>query len=455
MKRCCKLTVLISLLLVFAQGAVAQIITTYAGKGTTGYTGDGGPATDAEFNHPEGIAIDSNGLSSETTLFIADVYNHCIRKITPYGVISTVAGLGMPGFNGDGVPAITAQLTTPRGIATDRAGNIYIADDGNARLRKIDKLGMISTIAGTGSPGYTGDGGASSAAKLYNISDVVVDTTGNIFFVDPFENCVRKINTSRVITTFAGGGAVGFSGDGGPASMAKLNGVTSIAVDLAGNVYIADVQNYRIRKVDLTGLITTIAGTGIMGFSGDNSPATAANIGAIAGVAADATGNVYITETAEGRVRKIDGLGVITTIAGDGTACGFGGDGSLAVNAKLCNPYRIVVDKRGSLYFTDKGNQRIRKIMYTTGVHELQSRVKEVTISPNPATDDHLELMVTTNNTEIVRVKLCTITGILVKEFSATTNELTPLNFSGTPPGMYFISVVAGPEVWSGRVIIQ
>ena len=329
-------------------------ITTIAGSGEFGFSGDGGPAVEAEFRNPYGVAVDSAG-----NLYIADTSNRRIRKIDSTGTITTIAGTGEYGFSGDGGPAVEAELSQPRGVAVDSAGNVYIADVNDHRIHKIDSTGTITTIAGTGF-GFGGDGGPAAEAEFRRPDGVAVDSAGNLYIADSSDHRIRKVDSTGTITTIAGTGEYGFSGDSGPAIQAQLKYPDDVAVDSAGNVYIADSGDHSIRKVDSTGTITTIAGTGF-GFSGDGGPAVEAELRRPRGVAVDSAGNVYIADSSDHRIRKVDSTGTITTIAGTGEF-GFGGDGVLAAGTRLAFPYGVAVDSAGNLYIADTGNRRIRKI---------------------------------------------------------------------------------------------
>ena len=331
-------------------------ITTIAGTGELGFSGDGGPAVEAELYDPAGVAVDSAG-----NLYIADSGNQRIRKIDSTGTITTIAGTGEFGFSGDGGPAVEAELRSPRGVAVDSAGHVYITDTRNQRIRKIGWRGTITTIAGTGEFGFSGDGGPAAAARLAFPHSVAVDSAGNVYITDSGNRRIRKIDSTGTITTIAGTGEFGFSGDGGPAVEAELYDPYGVAVDSAGNVYIADTSNRRIRKIDSTGTIITIAGTGEFGFSGDGGQAVEAELRNPYGVAVDSAGNVYIADVSDHRIRKVDSTGTIITIAGTGECC-FSGDGGPAVEAELRNPYGVAVDSAGNVYITDVSNHRIRKV---------------------------------------------------------------------------------------------
>ena len=356
----------------------AGTITTVAGKGTAAFGGDGGPATSAQLYNPAGVAVDAAG-----NLFIADTGNQRIRKVDPAGTITSVAGNGHQGFGGDGGSATSAHLNNPSGLAVDASGNLFIADQDNNRIRKIDLTGMITTVAGGAcpeppycNPGFSGDGGPAASAQLYDPTGVAVDSEGNLFIADPWNGRVRKVDPTGTITTIAGNGntagdgTTSFGGDGGPAASAQLNGPTGVAADMAGDFFIADAGNQRIRKVDAAGTITTVAGTGDQNFGGDGGPATNAHLDNPVGVAVDATGNLFIADAGNNRIRKVDTAGMITTVAGSYVFCppdggcsgGFSGDGGPATSAHLNNPVGVAVDAAGDLFIADRSNQRIRKV---------------------------------------------------------------------------------------------
>lgn len=330
-----------------------RIIDTVAGDRVRGYNGDGIPAKEAHLYFPAGITVDAMG-----DLYIADMENHRIRKVDVNGIITTVAGNGIGGYSGDGGPATAASFFYPGSIAVDNIGNLYIADNSH-RIRKVDKNGTITTIAGTGTYGYSGDGGPATAAKIHFPSGIQIDNTGNLYFGDTYNRRVRKIDPNGIITTVAGNGIRGYSGDGGLATAARLSYPHELAIDVNGNLYILDWGNYCIRKVDTKGIITTVAGTGIRGYSGDGGPAVSANLNYSYGVAVDVIGNLYIADSFNYRVRKVDSTGIITTIAGTGTY-GYGGNGGPATEAMIEHSSGISIDTAGNLYFSE--DSVIRKV---------------------------------------------------------------------------------------------
>jgi len=348
--------VLLFSLFLGAWPAQPQVITTIAGSGAEGFSGDGGMAVGASFNHPRAIPVDSAGA-----VYIADTNNYRIRKVSSNGMIATLAGTGVMGYSGDGGLAVNATLSDASGLVLDGAGNIYIADASNRRVRKITPGGVITSIAGTGTQGFSGDGGAATSAMLGRPFALALDAAGNLYIADSANERIRKIDVNGTITTIAGNGHVGFSGDDGPAIEASLQTPVGVAVDRAGNVYIADGDNNRIRKVSVGGIISTFAGNGSAGFSGDGGLAVNAMINIPYDVAVDAAGNVYIADAGNNRIRKVSTSNIITTVAGTDTN-GFGGDGGPATQAILNFPWGLATDSAGNVYVGDRVNERVRKI---------------------------------------------------------------------------------------------
>jgi N-acetylneuraminic acid mutarotase len=336
-------------------------IASQAGNGVLGYSGDGGPAASAEFSSPTGVAVDSSG-----NLYIVDADNNRIRKVTAStGIITTVAGNGTAGYSGDGGAATSAELDTPFGVAVDASGNLYIVDVNNDRIRKVTaSTGIITTVAGNGTWGYSGDGGTATSAELFSPFGVAVDASGNLYIADSGNNRIRKVTASTgIITTVAGNGTGGYTGDSGVATGAELNSPYGVAVDASGNIYIVDSGNNRIRKVTAsTGVITTMAGNGTAGYSGDSGAGTSAELNSPFGVAVDASGNLYIADTYNLVIRKVTAsTGIITTVAGNGTA-GSSGDGGAATSAELSYPTAVEVDSPGNVYIADYNNNKVRTV---------------------------------------------------------------------------------------------
>ncbi|MFK8850843.1 RICIN domain-containing protein [Streptomyces sp. Ac-502] len=331
-------------------------IRTVAGTGDPSFGGDGGPAASAQLNNPSGVAVGHAG-----TLYLCDRTNHRVRKITTDGKISTVAGTGKPGPGGDGGPATAAQLNFPRGVTVDKTGALYIADSDNHRVRKVTTDGKISTVAGTGTAGFSGDGGAATAARLDKPFGVAVDGTGALYVAEYTNHRVRKVTTDGKISTVAGNGSAGFGGDGGPAVAAQLKNPYGVAVDGAGDLYIADSGNHRVRKITADGKISTIAGTATKGSGGDNGPATQAQLNNPLAVLADSTGTLYIAEHSGHRIRRITPDGMISTVAGTGVK-GSDGDDGPAASAQLNGPFGLAVDCVDALYIASWGGHRLRKI---------------------------------------------------------------------------------------------
>ena len=347
-------------LLFIVSSAWAQFtypINTIAGTGASGYTGDHGPATAATFNYPHGLDFDAAG-----NLYITDVSNNCIRKIDHSGTITTYAGNGVAGYAGDLGPATAAQLNRPFQAKFDAAGNLYFAETGNNIVRKVSATGIITTIAGTGTLGFSGDGGPASTAELNQPGGVALDAAGNVYVADGFNQRIRKIDVSTgIITTYAGNGSAGYSGDGGPATDAAMYNANYMIFDASENLYVSDNQNHVVRKITPAGIISTFAGNHTGGYSGDGVAATATGLFYPAGLTVDGTGNLYIADYSDHRIRMVAPSGIISTVAGDGTA-GFAGDGGPATAAELNFSVDVVFDHSGNFFIADMFNNRIRAI---------------------------------------------------------------------------------------------
>lgn len=336
--------------------AASQSIFTFAGGGSD----DGRAALDAGLAYPSGVGFDREG-----NLVFAEFQNHRIRKVDrASGLISTLAGTGARGFAGEGQPAIGASLAYPAGVVFDARGNLYIADAGNNRIRRVDAASrVITTLAGTGSGDYDGDGGPAALASLSSPSQLAIGPDGDLYVTDTYNNRVRRISLSTgIITTVAGNGTAASSGDEGPATAASINDPIGLAFDADGNLFVAEEEGSRVRRVSRsTGVITTVAGTGVQGYGGDGGPATQAALTWPNALAVDAGGNLFVADFGNGRVRRVDrATGVITTVAGSG-ASGFGGDGGPAVLA-LVNPVGLGFDRDFALHIGDWENHRVRRI---------------------------------------------------------------------------------------------
>jgi sugar lactone lactonase YvrE len=337
------------------------MITTVVGTGDKGFAGDGGPAQAALLNGPFDVAFDGAGH-----LFFSDTFNHRIRRVDAQtGVITTIAGNGEAGFAGDGAPAVQASLNEPYGIAIDRAGNIFVADRLNRRVRRIDAAnGTITTLAGTGEPAYSGDGGPAARAGLAEPNGLALDADERqLYIADVADHRVRRVDlSSGAIATFAGTGAPEHGGDDGPVVEARIFGARAVKLGPDGTIYILERQGSSLRAVDAaTGIITTIAGTTGRGYSGDGGPALAAVFDAPKEMAIDPDGSLLIVDTENHAIRRIDrGTGVVTTIAGGRK--GTGGDGGPAAAAGLDRPHGAVVGPDGAIYIGDTNNHRIRKV---------------------------------------------------------------------------------------------
>ncbi len=348
----------------FAWGASSESavlvfsITTIAGGNKAGYSGDGGPARAAQLNGPSCAAVDSRG-----NVYIADCRNNRVRRVRADGAIETAIGTGATDLQaGDARPAIETNLVQPYGLCVDSQDNLYVISRGHSKLFKVGADGIAHRIAGTGTGGFSGDGGSSIDAQIRGGNHVLVNAQGEIVLGDTGNQRIRKIDTAGIITTIAGTGDAGFSGDGGPASSAQFNGISALAFDAAGSLYVADFDNHRIRKISPEGTITSIAGTGEPKYNGDEIPAITANIGEPCGVVVDAAGVVYIGDQFNRRVRAVTPDGIMHTVAGMGKVGLIGDNGSPALEARLISPDILCLDTEGSIYIPDFANHAVRKL---------------------------------------------------------------------------------------------
>jgi sugar lactone lactonase YvrE len=502
--------------------SLAQTITLWAGNGTSGYMGDNGPATNAELKDTQGIGTDASG-----NVYIADPSNHVVRKITPAGIISTFAGSNTAVVLGDGGPATAALIVAPSGIAVDAAGNVYIGDISN-RIRKVNTLGIISTIAGNGTAGSIGDNGPATAAEINQPEALAVDNKGNVYIGTVGDNKVRMVNSSGIISLVAGNGIAGATGDGSPATSAKLNFPSGLAVDTFGNVYIADMANSKIREVwKSNGNIYTFAGNGTPGSAGDNGAAGSAQLRAPQGVHLDIYGNLYVADGPNFTVRRISGSSsIITTVVGVGTS-GSTGDNGPANAAKLNDPRDVAFDPSGNMFISDAGNSKVRKITpipsvlvlnnsaplciaatntlsdaisggtwsssntivatvgsssgivtaVTAGTATIQyktlndgastivlvnncklavSHTATITnglkVYPNP-NDGTFTIMLTADNDEQATVTITNMVGVKVSEFKTYTNRPLEVRIN-QPTGLYFLNGYTSEGRWSEKISV-
>lgn len=428
----------------------AQIITTIAGTGVAGYSGDGGPAITAKIKSPSGITIGPHG-----DIYFCDDVNAVVRRVNTAGIITTFAGNSIPGFSGDGGMATNAQLYVPLDIASDQYGNIFIVNFQAHVVRRVDTFGIIITVAGIGmSLGFSGDGGPATDAQLAYPSAVAVDKKGNIYIADIgfHNNRIRKVDTSGIITTICGTGTMGFSGDGGPATLAEINSPRGITVDKIGNVYFTDVVNNRIRKIDTAGIITTVAGNGIYGYNGENIPATDASMRSPHGLTIDSTGNIYFADNDNNIVRKIGVNGLINTVIGNGIQ-GYSGDGGNPISAELYWPASVALDQHNNICVADAGNDRIRMVRYNVAVNDTEGTESKLIISPNPSsgiftvnvhTDIPLEYKLSVTNT----------IGEVVYKSKGITGHPVSIHIDG-PVGVYFVHVSTPRNNFIEKIIVQ
>jgi trimeric autotransporter adhesin len=431
----------------------SQTITTFAGSDSAGFSGDGGPATMAELGTPTGVAIDNSG-----NVYIADIYAKRIRIVNPTGIITTFAGIGFIGGNtGNGGPATAAGLFCPMAVALSGSGNVYIADPYANLVRMVNLRDTIIDFAGNGDPfGNGGDGGPATAAQLYGPSGVAIDDSGNVYIADQFNCEIRKVNKSGIISCIAGNDNFsGYFGDGGPATVAELNAPSGVTLDVSGNIYIADANNERVRKINTSGIINTIAGNGIAGFSGDGGVAIVAELNTPLYIEVDAYSNVFFTDFTNNRIRMVNTSGIIRTVVGNGIA-GFSGDGGPASTAELNEPYGIALDASGSLYIADQNNARIRKVTNVTGIEEVTNNVNMV-LYPNPNNGIFTIQWSVINSQPSVLEVYDVLGGRVLAETLRSAQGDNLINLTGQPNGIYLYRVTneSGNLIGEGKVIVE
>jgi sugar lactone lactonase YvrE len=433
-------TLLSVLLLLFFISANGQIIITSAGTGGGGFSGDGGPATAALLYQPYGVTLDKEG-----NLYISDVGNRRIRKVSPAygGIITTIAGNGTAGYSGDGFDATYAQINGTLDVAIDKKGNVFISDGANQRIRKVSTDGIIRTFAGTGVAGYNGDGIPATSANLNTPMGICVDDTGNLIIIERNSLRIRKVDTFGIISTIAGKGTTGFTSDGLKADTASFYFLGLVQIDKAGMIYFTD--NGRVRKIGASGQLITVAGNGTPGNTGDGGPATAASID-VSAFCIDTSGNIYFADGGANVIRKIAIDGTISRYAGSGVG-GYSGDGGSALAAKLRTCGGVATTPGGDVFIGDVGNNRVRMVTTHLTTVVSQSDVEQnLKINPNPAIGT---LYVTLTEDIIAEhdANILTIDGRLLMQFCLKSNSPTQIVINW-PPGTYILKTSS-----AGRII--
>ena len=434
-----------ALLLTFA--VRGQIITTIAGTGDS-LLGDGGPAINAGVSGPYCVALDSHG-----NFYISDGNHARIRKVDSAGTITTIAGNGTEGYYGDSIAATSAMLNRPNGIVVDHLGNVYFSDAGNNRVRKVTTAGIITTIAGNGSATYNGDNIPADTAAIAAPHFLALDDTGNLYIVEHTGSRIRKVSPSGMINTVAGTGVVGNTGDGGPATAAKIAGPYGIVL-YNGSIIFSDATADVVRKIDASGIITTIAGNPTATAIGDSGPADSARLNAPIGVAVDAAGNLFIADANQHRIRRVDGLThIISTVAGNGSF-GYSGDGGLAANAQLMTPEGLALDTAGNIYIADYDGYRVRFINNATlALSSVPDAIASVSLYPNPATGDFV-LLVNAAGDDRVEVFIADAAGRVVYQAAGRTNHTLTIK-PGQPAGVYLVTVRTHQGIISRKLVIE
>ena len=334
--------------------AASQRFPVQAGTGVQGFSGDGGPAVDAQLAVPSAVFVDVDG-----NITIADTSNDRVRLVESDGTIRTLAGTGDRASTGDGGPATEAALNSPTALFVDGDGNIFVAEWTGHRIRKISPSGTITTAVGVGAHGFQGDGGLSTESNIWSPSAIYVDGQRNLYIAEWGNNRIRKVTAGGTVTTLAGTGIAGFTGEGGPATDARINNPNGIFVDTSGNVYFSDLGNQRVRRITTDGRIETVVGDGTPGFSGDGGPATDASISNPAGLFLDAAGNLYLVDSGNGRIRRIDPSGTITTVVGGAVS---EPDAAMSpTDLALKGPTSLFVDAAGDLFVAEGSGHRVRR----------------------------------------------------------------------------------------------
>ncbi len=449
-----KIVFIFILFSIFVYQVHAQVISTVAGDGIIGFGGEGGHATNAHFDFLVGVTTDKWG-----NIYVADMVNGVVQKIDTNGILNRFAGNGSSGYSGDGGPATTAslRLNLINGLAVDTVGDVYIACNGT--VRKVNTSGIISTVAGNNIYGFSGDGGPATAAQFASITGICFDKAGNLYIADDQNYNIRMVNATGIISSFAGTGTLGFSGDGGPATAAQLKTPAGITFDDSGNLYIADRSNQRIRKINTAGIISSIAGGNPMHIPCCyGCAATSLNLGPV-GIAVDYSGNVYVSDIVDDVVQKITSDSKAYAFAGNCTE-GFAGDGGPASAAQLHSPTMICLDNKGNLLIADKGNIRIRKVWLDGTVHTPPTPrplplAPALLIAPNPVTKKNISCTVQSDTNESAGLVIIDVLGRVVTTASCTTNTAANISLP-LPSGMYFISATTASGLkMATKIVVQ
>lgn len=423
----------------------AQIINAFAGNHTAGYSGDNGPAVSAACYAPAGVTVDAAG-----NVYFCEIGNSVVRKVSTSGIITTIAGTGEQGFSGNGGPATAAKINQPTSVAVDAAGNVYFTDDANNMIRMVNPAGIITTVAGTGTAGFV-DGVPASACQLNNPSGIAIDRKGYIYIADTYNHMIRMIDSSGQINGICGNGSPGYSGDGFSANIASLNFPKGVAVDTSGNIFIVDQGNYVIRKINLSGNISTYAGNGTAGFSGDGGLGFNAELNTPTEVTTDNSGAVYIADFSNHVIRKVLTNGHISTIVGN-TTSGYSGDGGYSLAAEMAGPYGVAYNNATSkLYITDEINNVVRVVsMNVSGIESTEATALRT--YPNPAPGTFTVDIPTSSSTG--KIVISDITGRVVE--SRTINPgTTSATFSNIGTGTYLVSVSLGNDSYHDKVVVM
>lgn len=432
----------LSFLFIISTSGFGQVIYTVVGNGKVGDSGEGGPAIDAEIGGPWAVTLDKAG-----NLYLCD--GNKVKKISPAynGIITTIAGSGYYGYTGDSCLATNAGMAGPFDLTFDSKGNMYIADAINNRIRKVNIHDSITTIAGTGIGGYNGDSILAINATLNYPMGVAVDSIGNVYVADRDNHRIRKIDTAGIITTIAGTGVKRYSPDSVKADTAALEGPIRIRVNEKGEIFFTDSIE-RVRKI-VKGIITTIAGNGIEGYSGDGGPATMAELSAAA-IDLDTLGNLFIADDLAGLIRKVNSAGIISTVAGGGSTMGDGGD---PLKALLAVPQGVTVNNLGDIYICDNGHERVRLVTSHLPVSDVSNKDGSVSIYPNPCRGQ-FNIRLHTALKQNAELNIRTAEGKVVYHTQLQTGKAVPI-ITGLPSGFYIVNTTMAQQHFVNKLIIQ